>query len=129
MELELEQSQQGSSHKVSIRNTIIRQRVGDLQLGIKSYQTKLNLIEPRWDASDFLFKEDYAVISKPRVVIYKDKDDQKKMLRENEVSKFSDGSYKVGDGVILFRQRQVHYRMLILDQHVQRNHESSSRCY
>ncbi|GJZ55007.1 hypothetical protein Tco_0610200 [Tanacetum coccineum] len=36
------------------------------------------------------------------------------------------GSYKDGDGVILFRQRQVHYRMLILDQHIQRNHESSS---
>ncbi|GJZ21970.1 hypothetical protein Tco_0559009 [Tanacetum coccineum] len=35
------------------------------------------------------------------------------------------GSYKDGDGVILFRQRQVHYRMLILDQHTQRNHESS----
>ncbi|GKD87993.1 hypothetical protein Tco_1359147 [Tanacetum coccineum] len=36
------------------------------------------------------------------------------------------GSYKDGDGVILFRQRQVHYRMLILDQHIQRNYESSS---
>ncbi|GJS80476.1 retrovirus-related pol polyprotein from transposon TNT 1-94 [Tanacetum coccineum] len=36
------------------------------------------------------------------------------------------GSYKDGDGVILFRQRQVHYRMLILDQHTQRKHESSS---
>ncbi|GJU70353.1 hypothetical protein Tco_1256612 [Tanacetum coccineum] len=29
------------------------------------------------------------------------------------------GSYKDGDGVIEFRQRQVHYRMLILDQHIQ----------
>ncbi|GJR76165.1 hypothetical protein Tco_0088530 [Tanacetum coccineum] len=37
-----------------------------------------------------------------------------------------ESSYKDGDGVILFRQRQVHYRMLILDQHIQRNHESSS---
>ncbi|GJX41438.1 hypothetical protein Tco_0256428 [Tanacetum coccineum] len=36
------------------------------------------------------------------------------------------GSYKDGDGVILFWQRQVHYRMLILDRHIQRNHESSS---
>ncbi|GKD17464.1 hypothetical protein Tco_1206622 [Tanacetum coccineum] len=35
------------------------------------------------------------------------------------------GSYKDGDGVILFRQRQVHYRMLILHQQIQRNHESS----
>ncbi|GKE21477.1 hypothetical protein Tco_1432989, partial [Tanacetum coccineum] len=29
------------------------------------------------------------------------------------------GSYKDEDGVILFRQRQVHYRMLILDRHIQ----------
>ncbi|GJU37771.1 hypothetical protein Tco_1186125 [Tanacetum coccineum] len=36
------------------------------------------------------------------------------------------GSHKDGDGVILYRQTQVHYRMLILDQHIQRNHESSS---
>nr|GEU90506.1 retrovirus-related Pol polyprotein from transposon TNT 1-94 [Tanacetum cinerariifolium] len=51
-----------------IRNIVIRQRVGDLQLGIKSYQTKLNLTKPRWDASDFLFKEDYTIISKPRTL-------------------------------------------------------------
>nr|GEV73856.1 hypothetical protein [Tanacetum cinerariifolium] len=44
------------------------------------------------DASDFLFKEDYITVSKPRVVIYRDRNDQKKMLRENEVHKFSDGT-------------------------------------
>nr|GFD19313.1 hypothetical protein [Tanacetum cinerariifolium] len=71
---------------------VIRQRVGDLQLGIESYQTNLNLTEPRWDASDFLFKEDYTIIRKLRVVIYIDRNDQKKMLRENEVHKFSDGT-------------------------------------
>nr|GEV54876.1 reverse transcriptase domain-containing protein [Tanacetum cinerariifolium] len=72
------------------KNIVIRQRVGDLQLGIESYQTKLNLTEPRWGASDFLFKEDYTIISKLRAVIYRDRNNQKKMLRENEVHKFSD---------------------------------------
>nr|GFB33392.1 hypothetical protein [Tanacetum cinerariifolium] len=75
-----------------IRNIVIRQRVRDLQLSIESYQTNLNLIEPRWDASNFLFKEDYTIVSKPRAVIYRDRNDQKKMLRENEVHKFSDGT-------------------------------------
>nr|GFA60314.1 hypothetical protein [Tanacetum cinerariifolium] len=75
-----------------IRNIVIKQRVGDLQLGIGSYQTKLNLTKPRWDASYFLFKEDYTIISKPRAMIYRDRNDQKKMLRENEVHKFSDGT-------------------------------------
>ncbi|GKD03182.1 hypothetical protein Tco_1178156, partial [Tanacetum coccineum] len=38
------------------RNIVIRKRVEDLQLGIESYQTKLNLEQPNWDASDFPFK-------------------------------------------------------------------------
>ncbi|GJV62370.1 hypothetical protein Tco_1468470 [Tanacetum coccineum] len=45
-----------------------------------------------WDAPDFLFKEDYTIICKPREVIYRDKNDQKKMMRETEVHKFSDGT-------------------------------------
>nr|GEU65663.1 retrovirus-related Pol polyprotein from transposon TNT 1-94 [Tanacetum cinerariifolium] len=44
------------------------------------------------DASDFLFKEDYNIVSKPRAVIYKDINDQKKIMRETEVHKFSDGT-------------------------------------
>ncbi|GJR45784.1 hypothetical protein Tco_1313887 [Tanacetum coccineum] len=75
-----------------ISNIVIRKRVEDLQLRIESYQTKLNVTQPDWDASDFLFKEDYTVVSKPRAVIYKDRNDQKKMMRENEVHKFSDGT-------------------------------------
>nr|GEU49415.1 hypothetical protein [Tanacetum cinerariifolium] len=75
-----------------IRNIVISQRVEDLQLGIKSYQTKLNLTQPRWDANDFLFKEDYTIVHKPRAVIYRDRNNQKKMIREIEVHKFSDGT-------------------------------------
>ncbi|GJY38971.1 hypothetical protein Tco_0425335 [Tanacetum coccineum] len=64
-----------------IRNIVIRKRVEDLQLGVESYQTKLNLEQPNWDASDFLFKEDYTIVNKPRAVIYRDMDDNKKMMR------------------------------------------------
>ncbi|GJW91567.1 hypothetical protein Tco_0169120 [Tanacetum coccineum] len=73
-----------------IRNIIIRKCVEELQLGIESYQTKLNLTQPDWVASDFLFKEDYTIVSKLRTVIYRDRNDQKKMMREIEVHKFSD---------------------------------------
>ncbi|GJR73907.1 hypothetical protein Tco_0086272 [Tanacetum coccineum] len=73
-----------------IRNIVIRKRVEDLQLGIESYQTKLNLTEPSWDATNFLFKEDYTIVSKTKAVIYRDINDQKKMMRETEVHKFSD---------------------------------------
>nr|GEU83124.1 hypothetical protein [Tanacetum cinerariifolium] len=75
-----------------IRNIVIKKRVEDLQIGIESYQTKLNLTQPDCDASDFLFKEYYTIISKPRAVIYKDRNEQKMMMRETEVHKFSDGT-------------------------------------
>ncbi|GKD51889.1 hypothetical protein Tco_1280865, partial [Tanacetum coccineum] len=44
------------------------------------------------DASDFLFKEDYTIVSKPRAVIYKDRNDHKKMMQETEVHKFNNGT-------------------------------------
>ncbi|GJS14473.1 hypothetical protein Tco_0408945 [Tanacetum coccineum] len=72
------------------RNIVIRQRVEDLQLDIESYQTKLNLTQPRWDATNFLFKEDYINVYKPRVVIYRDRKDQKNIMWETKVYKFSD---------------------------------------
>nr|GEX40533.1 putative reverse transcriptase domain-containing protein [Tanacetum cinerariifolium] len=53
---------------------------------------KLNLTQPRWDATDFLFKEDYTIVHKPRAVIYRDRNNQKKMMRETKVHKFSDGT-------------------------------------
>ncbi|GKE94530.1 hypothetical protein Tco_1579385, partial [Tanacetum coccineum] len=76
-----------------IRNIVIRKCVEDLQLRIESYQTKLNLTQPNWDASEFLFKEDYTIVSKPRVVIYRDRNDQKTMMRECEVHKFVGNGY------------------------------------
>ncbi|GJY20335.1 hypothetical protein Tco_0392901 [Tanacetum coccineum] len=46
----------------------------------------------RWDATDFLFKEDYTIVHKPRTVIYRDRNNQKKMTRETEVHKFCNGT-------------------------------------
>ncbi|GJU58753.1 hypothetical protein Tco_1236519 [Tanacetum coccineum] len=74
------------------RNIVIRKRMKDLQLGIESYQTKLNLEQPNWNASGYLFKEDYTIVYQPRAVIYRDRNDQKKMMRLSEVHKFSDGT-------------------------------------
>nr|GEZ97328.1 hypothetical protein [Tanacetum cinerariifolium] len=59
----------------------------DLKFGLLNNLTPLS-----WDALDFLFKEDYTIVSKPKAVIYKDISDQKKMMRLNEVHKFSDGT-------------------------------------
>ncbi|GJZ38663.1 hypothetical protein Tco_0585226 [Tanacetum coccineum] len=75
-----------------IKNLVIKNRVGDLQLRIESYQTKLNLERPNWDATDYFFKEDYTIVPKPRAVIYRDRNDQRKLMRLNEIHKFSDGT-------------------------------------
>ncbi|GJU58699.1 hypothetical protein Tco_1236465 [Tanacetum coccineum] len=75
-----------------IRNLVIRNGVGDLQLGIESFQTKINLERPNWDAADYYFKEDYTIVPKPRAVVYRDRNDQRKLMRLNELHKFSDGT-------------------------------------
>ncbi|GKA62588.1 hypothetical protein Tco_0762107 [Tanacetum coccineum] len=75
-----------------IRNLVIRNRVGDLQLGIESYQTKINLERPNWDAADYYFKEDYTIVPKPRAVVYRDRNNQRKLMRLKELHKFSDGT-------------------------------------
>nr|GEU56706.1 hypothetical protein [Tanacetum cinerariifolium] len=77
-----------------IRNIVIRHCMEDLQLDVKSYQTKLNLTQPSWDAFDFLLKEDYTIVHKLMVIIYRDRNSQKKMMRETEVHKFSDSTLK-----------------------------------
>ncbi|GJU86245.1 hypothetical protein Tco_1293791 [Tanacetum coccineum] len=54
---------------LTILNLVIRQRVEDFYLGIKSYQTQLNLTKPRWEATGFEFKHDFTVIDSPRQII------------------------------------------------------------
>ncbi|GKE42204.1 hypothetical protein Tco_1469488 [Tanacetum coccineum] len=36
--------------------------------------------------------EDYTIVPKPRAVIYRDRNDQRKLMRLNEIHKFSDGT-------------------------------------
>ncbi|GJV85311.1 hypothetical protein Tco_1525209 [Tanacetum coccineum] len=74
------------------RNLVIRQRVKDFQLGIESYQTQLNLTKPRWDAKGYEFKHDYTIIESPRAVVFPVNNNERKIMRFNEIYKFSDGT-------------------------------------
>nr|GEX64046.1 hypothetical protein [Tanacetum cinerariifolium]GEX64054.1 hypothetical protein [Tanacetum cinerariifolium] len=58
-----------TSIKLWTRNLVIRQRVKDFQLGIKSYQTELNLTKPGWDDAGYEFKHDYTIIESPRAIV------------------------------------------------------------
>nr|GEW57864.1 hypothetical protein [Tanacetum cinerariifolium] len=74
------------------RQLVIRQRVEDVQLGIESYQTQVNLTKPQWIATGFEYKHDYTVIKSPRDVIFWDKYGVQMMMHFNEIHKFSDGT-------------------------------------
>ncbi|GKA11346.1 hypothetical protein Tco_0690779 [Tanacetum coccineum] len=76
--------------KLWTRNLVIRQRVEDFQLGIESYQKQLNLTKPGWDATGFEFKHDYTIIDSPRAVVFPVSNNEWKIMRFNEIYKFSD---------------------------------------
>nr|GEZ16664.1 hypothetical protein [Tanacetum cinerariifolium] len=69
---------------------IIQRRVEDLQLGVKSYQKKLNLTKPDTYHSDLKRKEAYIAYSNPRGFIYQNKDKKNRLMRVDELHRFSD---------------------------------------
>ncbi|GJV32427.1 hypothetical protein Tco_1392827 [Tanacetum coccineum] len=66
--------------------------VEDLQLGVESYQKKLNLTKPDTYISDLKRREAYTSYSNPRGFIYQNKDKKNRLMRIDELHKFSDGT-------------------------------------
>ncbi|GKA77016.1 putative reverse transcriptase domain-containing protein [Tanacetum coccineum] len=100
------------------RSLIIKRRVEDLQLGVESYQKKLNITAPQKTFPEIEFKELYTPSYKPPGVIYEDLNKQKRVMRADELYKFSDGTLKkVRD--------ELHHR--ILDFRLGYNDEMSRR--
>nr|GEW96200.1 retrovirus-related Pol polyprotein from transposon TNT 1-94 [Tanacetum cinerariifolium] len=64
----------------------------DLQLGFESYQKKLNLTKLDTYSSDLKRKEAYTAYSNLRGFIYQYKDRQNRLMRIDELHKFSDGT-------------------------------------
>ncbi|GJT11443.1 hypothetical protein Tco_0858485 [Tanacetum coccineum] len=59
---------------------------------VKSYQKKLNITKPNTYRSDLKRRDAYTAYSNPRVFIYQNKDKKNKLMRIDELHKFSDGS-------------------------------------
>ncbi|GJW01917.1 hypothetical protein Tco_1560773 [Tanacetum coccineum] len=74
------------------RSIVIRRRVEDLQLGIKSYQKKLNLTKPDMYRSDLKRKTPYTAYSNPKGFTYQNKDKKNRLMRIDELHKYSDGT-------------------------------------
>ncbi|GJS75501.1 hypothetical protein Tco_0725382 [Tanacetum coccineum] len=91
-----------------IRSLIIKRRVEDLQLGVESYQKKLNIIETQKTFPEIKFKELYTPSYKPPGVIYEDLNKHKRVMRADELYKFSDRTLKtvrdeLHDRILYFR--------------------------
>ncbi|GKB48690.1 hypothetical protein Tco_0899443 [Tanacetum coccineum] len=71
---------------------VIQRRVQDLQLGVESYQKKLNLTKPDTFRSNIKNITTYTTFLDPKEVIYKDENNKNRLMRVNELHKFSDGT-------------------------------------
>ncbi|GKC03070.1 hypothetical protein Tco_0994680 [Tanacetum coccineum] len=56
----------GVSLRMFTRSIVIQRRVEDLQLGVESYQNKINIIKPDTYISDLKRRDAYTVYSNPR---------------------------------------------------------------
>nr|GEZ48722.1 hypothetical protein [Tanacetum cinerariifolium] len=73
-----------------IRRTVLNHRVKDVQLGVESYQTKLNLTIPYISVPSVESKEPYTIFYNPRGVIYESRNGNRCLMGEDEVYKFGD---------------------------------------
>nr|GEU39467.1 hypothetical protein [Tanacetum cinerariifolium] len=78
--------------RMFIKSLIIKRRVEDLQLSVESYQKKLNITEPQKTFPRIEFKKLYTPSYKPPGVIYEDLNKQKRVIRADELYKFSKGT-------------------------------------
>nr|GFC07508.1 hypothetical protein [Tanacetum cinerariifolium] len=69
-----------------------KRRVEDLQLGVESYQKRLNLTKPDTYCPDLKRREAYTAHSNPKGFIYQNKDKKNRLMRIDELHKFSDGT-------------------------------------
>ncbi|GJY61430.1 hypothetical protein Tco_0462087 [Tanacetum coccineum] len=78
--------------RMYMRRIVIQKRVEDLQLGVESYQKKLNISKPRTRDVDLSHRAPYTTLTEPQAVIYEDKLKRKRRMRTDELFKFSDGT-------------------------------------
>ncbi|GKD42324.1 hypothetical protein Tco_1266969 [Tanacetum coccineum] len=80
------------SLRMFTRSIVVQKRVEDLQLGVKSYQRKLNLTRPNTYRLDLKRLPTYSAYPNHRGFIYQNKDKKNKLMCIDELHKFSDGT-------------------------------------
>nr|GEV41060.1 hypothetical protein [Tanacetum cinerariifolium] len=76
--------------RMFMRSIVIQWHMEDLQLGVESYQKKLNLKKLDTHRFDLKRKEAYTAYFNPREFIYQNKDKQNMLTRIDKLHKFND---------------------------------------
>ncbi|GKA23935.1 hypothetical protein Tco_0709968 [Tanacetum coccineum] len=72
------------------RSLVIQKRVEDLQLGVESYQKKINVTKPETTKSGIRKRDPYTPYQDPQGFIYVDNNGRNRLMRSDELYKFSD---------------------------------------
>ncbi|GJU63331.1 hypothetical protein Tco_1245166 [Tanacetum coccineum] len=81
------------SLSVFIRSSVIWERVHNFQLGIESYQQKVNLTTPTMTFPGIEDHEMFSIIYEPvHGIIYKNSKKEKRVMRHSEIHKFCDAT-------------------------------------
>nr|GEU66662.1 hypothetical protein [Tanacetum cinerariifolium] len=76
------------------RSMVIQRRVKDLQLGVESYQKKINVTKPETTRIGIRKKDPYTPYQDPQGFIYVDTVGRNMLIRSDELYKFNDGTLK-----------------------------------
>ncbi|GJY35662.1 hypothetical protein Tco_0421040 [Tanacetum coccineum] len=74
------------------RRVVILKLVKDLQIGVKSYQKKLNITKPKTFRSDITKLISYTAYNNPQGIIYQDKFKRNRLMCSDKLYKFCDGT-------------------------------------
>ncbi|GJS31702.1 hypothetical protein Tco_0492322 [Tanacetum coccineum] len=82
----------GVALQMFTKRIVILKRVEHLQLGVESYQKKLNITKPEKFRSDISNRIPYTAYNNPQGIICEDKYKRNRLMRTDELYKFSDGT-------------------------------------
>ncbi|GJZ24739.1 hypothetical protein Tco_0562198 [Tanacetum coccineum] len=72
------------------RILVIQKRVKDLQLGVESYQKKINVTRPQTTIFDIKKRDSYTLYQDPQGFIYVENNERNRLMLSDELYKFSD---------------------------------------
>ena len=78
--------------KLFTRSLVVRSRVEDIQLGVESYQQKLNIKAPDTIRDYLRNKNAYDVHPNPNGLIYRDNKKQHRLMRMDQLERFGDAT-------------------------------------